>query len=597
MKKQLLIILCLCIGIELQAQVSKTVNVTTAGTIYTQLPYPQDTSITNLTVTGTIDSLDFIYIASLPALTVLDLSGAICKHIPVLAFVFNDKLLTVSLPLTLTSIGDSAFYSCYFMKSITIPSTVTSIGCSAFYDCGNISSITIPPLVTTIREHTFDNCFALTTISIPSSVTSIGNDAFYVCSKLTSITIPPFLTSIGDEAFDDCTALTSIIIPSTVTSIGKYAFSGCSLSSIIIPNSVTYIGEGVFFGCDSLTSITIPNSLTSIENYVFAYCSSLSSITIPASVTSIGEGAFCGCSALPTITIPSSVTSIKFGTFAYCSLFSSFTIPSTISSIENFAFAECNNLTTLSIPSSVTAIGDSAFRGCSNLQSIFAHSIIPVQLTNAPNVFNFVDTSKCYLYVPAGSLAAYQGAYKWKSFKHIIAMETLNSNSTINVYPQANTMSIFVQTSGSWTATSTVPWLSFSFALGTGNDSIKIIVAANPTNAPRSGIIVVSSDASVSLKSTYTQTITVTQAAGETNGFATLQNDDFTLFPNPATSSFSIDNEGLAKVILYNINGKEVLNTSVNSKEPIPISMLSTGLYFPRIITATQVVTKRLVVQ
>ena len=134
---------------------------------------------------------------------------------------------------------------------------VTRIGNWTFYDCGLIS-ITIPNSVTSIGENAFAFCSCLTSVTIPNSVTSIGKKAFYGCFGLTSVTIPNSITSIGDYAFAHCSGLTSIVIPNSVTSIGDNAFYSCSgLTSVTIGNSVTSIEAGAFSECSSLTSVTI----------------------------------------------------------------------------------------------------------------------------------------------------------------------------------------------------------------------------------------------------------------------------------------------------------------------------------------------------
>ena len=161
---------------------------------------------------------------------------------------------------------------------MTIPNSVTSIGDYAFYDCSSLTLVTIPNSVTSIGEQAFRNCSGLTSVTIGNSVTSIGYGAFYNCSSLTSVTIPNSVTSIGEGAFGYCTGLTSMLIPNSVTSIGYGAFYNCSsLTSVTIPNSVTSIGDYVFYDCSSLTSVTIPNSVTSIG--IYAFSSSISSLT------------------------------------------------------------------------------------------------------------------------------------------------------------------------------------------------------------------------------------------------------------------------------------------------------------------------------
>ena len=139
---------------------------------------------------------------------------------------------------------------------MTIPSSVTAIGDYAFIGCTGLTSITIPSSVTSIGEGAFAYCSGLTSITIPSSVTSIGKWAFAYCTGLTSITIPSSVTTIGESAFNNCTGLTSVTIPSSVTTIGSKAFYGCTgITSVTIPSSVTAIGDGAFAGCTELTDV------------------------------------------------------------------------------------------------------------------------------------------------------------------------------------------------------------------------------------------------------------------------------------------------------------------------------------------------------
>ena len=213
------------------------------------------------------------------------------------------------------SLGDHCF-SRSDLTSITIPSSVTSLGNYCFEWCWGLTSITIPSSVTSLGDHCFSGS-SLTSITIPSSVTSLGNYCFEWCSGLKSITIPSSVTSIGDNCFYR-SDLTSITIPSSVTSLGDYCFyECCGLTSITIPSSVTSLGYGCFEGCSGLTSITIPSSVTSLSDYCFYECDGLTSITIPSSVTSLGASCFSG-SGLTSITIPSSVTSLGGYCFYDC---------------------------------------------------------------------------------------------------------------------------------------------------------------------------------------------------------------------------------------------------------------------------------------
>ena len=199
-----------------------------------------------------------------------------------------------------------------------IPSNVESIADLAFHS-GRIVTVSIPNSVKSIGELSFAFCTDLTTVTIGNSVTSIGNHAFRGCSSLTSVTIPHNVSNLGWNAFSECTSLKSAFIENGLTAINADTFSDCyDLSSLSIGNSVTSIGNGAFRACNSLTSISIPNSVTNIEDHAFEGCGGLTSITLGNSITSIGAYAFSGCGSLTSIKIPKSVTDIGNNAFYGC---------------------------------------------------------------------------------------------------------------------------------------------------------------------------------------------------------------------------------------------------------------------------------------
>ena len=102
--------------------------------------------------------------------------------------------------------------------------------------------MTLPSSVTSIGNFAFSGCSGLTSLTIPSGVTSIGEWAFYDCSGLTSLTIPSGVTSIGEGAFAGCSGLTSIYVyPENLPELGTYIFNRCDAK-----NCTVYVPKGTY---------------------------------------------------------------------------------------------------------------------------------------------------------------------------------------------------------------------------------------------------------------------------------------------------------------------------------------------------------------
>ena len=169
---------------------------------------------------------------------------------------------------------------------MTIPNSVTTIGDLAFHACSGLTSVTIPNSVTSLGERPFSNCSGLASIVIEegNSKYDSRNNCNAIIETATNILlfgikntiIPDDVISIGPKAFNGCKGLTSLTIPNSVTSIGVQAFNSCSdLTSVIIPNSVTTIGQYAFVYCSSLTSVKcFAEDVPSTNVYAFLYSNS-----------------------------------------------------------------------------------------------------------------------------------------------------------------------------------------------------------------------------------------------------------------------------------------------------------------------------------
>lgn len=498
MKKLLSICFLFILTSVLNAQVSKTVSVTTAGTLSTLLTPTEKTTLTDLTITGNIDARDFLTLRNMPKIEYIDIESTNivsftgtggtdffnastiypANTIPKYAFGWNNwnnrktSLLKIFLPNNLIVIDEHAFDGCINLMNVDFPNTLESIGEYAFFLCSNIQTVIFPPLVSEIKIATFSNCTNLKNISLTTSISKIHSAAFSMCNSLETLNIPFSVNYIDYEAFSNCNSLNNInvdiqnqflcsidgvlyskdrkrllkypsgrdgdfVIPNDVKVIDKYSFNtSYKLNNVTLSIGIDSILVGAFRECTRLTSIQFPPTVKFLGEAVFMWCSNLNNISLSDSIKMIGIGTFYGCSGLREINLPNKIDSIHSGAFGDCTSLTNITIPNSVVYIGVNSFSRCYALNSIQLSNKLNSIGNNAFDGDTNLNSIILKSNIPPLVGS--NVFDGVNKASCILTVPNGTKTVYNRAYVWREFYNINEDLTTNlskhQNSELRIY-------------------------------------------------------------------------------------------------------------------------------------------------------------------
>ena len=372
-------------------------------------------------------------------------------------YAFNEcfSLRSITIPNSVVSIGNEAFFGCSFLTSVKIEATTPpSLGSDVFALCGKLA-IYIPDNVLSDYQQAWGTGYSYinneTTLNLHVEVPGTLEDLIFDAGMRPAVVIKLTLTgTLNDDDFacmrETMTALVDVDLSGINNTSGVDFKNKTNLVRVVLPANLTTIENGAFSSCSCLTSIIIPESVTSIGSSAFYYCRSLTSLIIPESVTSIGNGAFSWCYALTSINIPNSVTSIGNSVFDDCSSLTSLIIPNSVTSIGYSAFNGCSKLTSITIPNSVTSIGEYAFDGCYSLTSITCLGTTP------PNASDLgANATKCTLTVPLSAYNAYARHAYWGQFLNINTgyLVTLQANNDqwgevagTNLYTQDTTITI-----------------------------------------------------------------------------------------------------------------------------------------------------------
>ncbi len=190
-------------------------------------------SLKTITIPAKVTSVGLYAFAECPKLTAINVASANTTYSSKDGVLYNKNRTalvscpggksTVTVPSGVKTIKEVAFYGST-LRSVSLPNTLTTIGDSAFSACENLEHITLPKKVTTVGNGAFMYCPSLTTVTLSDSLTSIGMMSFSLCESLKTITIPAKVTSVGMGAFMMCDNLESIYFLGKLPSIDVTAY-------------------------------------------------------------------------------------------------------------------------------------------------------------------------------------------------------------------------------------------------------------------------------------------------------------------------------------------------------------------------------------
>lgn len=189
---------------------------------------------------------------------------------------------TLTLPETLTYIGDHAFENCSFTGELHLPNNLEYIGDGAFYDAGYfVGGLRIPDNIKTICKTAF---------------LGIYKQHFNGPLELNNV------QELAPSAFDGCLFTGELVIPEGITEIPSNCFRYTKLSHVIFPSSLKVIGEEAFAVASRLAgTLAFPEGLVSIGRSAFGSCSQINSVNFPSKLQMIDRAAFNGCYNLSNI--------------------------------------------------------------------------------------------------------------------------------------------------------------------------------------------------------------------------------------------------------------------------------------------------------
>ncbi len=421
-------------------------------------------------------------------------------------FASGSKIKTVTFPVSLQTIGASAFKGCNYLSSILLPDNVSTIGAYAFQNCSSCTKLIIPEKLTNYGTNAFNGCDNVTDLTWNAincsscygmsfgKVTKFkfGDNVSYVPdnfmsgSKIISLTIPESVTQMS-RVFLNC-SLVKLRVKSKNIKYDNYsagpAFHGTNIQVSLVPNSENtqrfpnqvVLDPNTSFEVDGITYVItdMTNRWVKIVDIDETKCATDIEVknvkyhNVEFTPTELGIAALAGNytvksislgniinyipaysfyeSALTKANVRYNIVLIGQHAFENCKQMTEFVLDTRntygVNTIDQYVLAGCSALRRVELGPNVAYINANSFNGCSKIKTLRVRRSTPPNATSG--VFNDLDKWSCTLYVPKGTVDTYKNANEWKTFFFISDDETEPSSGDVNGDGKVNVSDVSV---------------------------------------------------------------------------------------------------------------------------------------------------------
>lgn len=388
MKKTHFLFVVLFFSGLITAQVLKTVDIT-AGGLNSSLTASEKTSVTELIITGTMNSNDFYTIRSgMPVLEKLNLSGVTITNntLPSSAFEGKQSLKEVLLPENLRVFDNYSFYNCNNLTSVNFPDSLRSINYYSFYQCYELSSpVILPEKLTNIGSNAFNQAKKINQLVLSDSLREIASSAFISCSSLSGqLVIPSKVTTIGSNAFDGTdysTARMMTLIPPSISTGGSFSFGNISIFYVLPEVKTAFRNDTkwnpyIIIGGEEALKITVnvnnPGTLGELVLQQTEYLKDVNILEVTGQLNS-ADMLLLKDNFPDLISLNlkhTNITAIPDYQFRYRYYIRNIVLPDSLENIGQSAFYRCNDLQEIVIPEKVKSVNDYTFYDCYQLKKV-----------------------------------------------------------------------------------------------------------------------------------------------------------------------------------------------------------------------------------